>query len=102
MKIKRFNHFLLENESGGGGGTPNATLQNTGGMGNVVSPTVGSTPGQVWGNGSGNVGSGDIPAYNTNNNFNSIMGYKKKKKKKLKKKKLKTISKFSDWKIKKN
>jgi len=97
MKIKRFNNFLLENE---GGGTSNATLQNTGGMGNVVSPTVGSTPGQVWGNGSGNIGSGDIPAYNTTNNFDTIMGYKKKKKKK--KKKLKTISKFSDWKIKRN
>ena len=37
-----------------------STLQNLNGMGPVVSPTVGTTPGSVWQTGSGAVGSGDV------------------------------------------
>jgi hypothetical protein len=37
-----------------------STLHNLNGMGAVTAPTVGATPGQVWGTGSGAVGSGDV------------------------------------------
>lgn len=37
-----------------------STLHNLNGMGAVTSPTIGSAPGQVWGTGSGAVGSGDV------------------------------------------
>ena len=43
------------------GGVANATLGNTAGMGNVVAPTVASTPGDVAGS---TKGSGDIVATN--------------------------------------
>jgi len=48
--------YIRENDGGGVAfATPNGN-----GMGNVVSPTVGSTPGSVWQSGSGQIGSGDI------------------------------------------
>jgi len=92
VHIKKFINFMNESEGGGdGGGISNATLSNTGGMGDVVAPTVGDTPGKVWGNGSGNIGSGDIPAYNMGKKFDII---KSKKKKKKKKKKIKRFDNF--------
>jgi len=98
--IKRFNEFLNEND---GGGVAMSTLGNTGSMGAVVAPTVGTTPGAVWGSGSGEKGSGDIsatPGTYTKDNF------KKKKKKKKKKDKISKlgedyqnmyVTKFSEW-----
>lgn len=57
--LKKFDQYIVECDGGGVAfSTPNGN-----GMGNVVSPTVGSVPGSVWGNGSGTIGSGDIPNY---------------------------------------
>lgn len=77
--ITKFENYIKENE---GGGVAYSTLSNTNGMGNVVTPTVGSSPGQVWGKGSGDVGSGDLPAYDMGNKFDFIKPKKRKKKKK--------------------
>jgi hypothetical protein len=61
-----FDEYIKENDGGGGVAfaTPNAS-----GMGNVVAPTVGTTPGSVWQSGSGQIGSGDVSAYNTEKKF---------------------------------
>lgn len=77
--IKKFNEFLKEND--GGGGVANATLSNTGGMGNIVAPQPSSIPGDVAGS---TPGSGDIPAYDMGKSFNFR---KRKKVKKHKNKK---------------
>lgn len=63
-KVLTFEEYLFECECGGGGGVAFAT-PNGNGMGNVVAPTVGSTPGSVWQSGSGTIGSGDSVARNT-------------------------------------
>lgn len=84
MKIKRFNEYFL-NEDDGGGGVGFATL-NGNGMGNIVSPTVGSVPGSVNQNGSGTIGSGDS-ANSFGTYMNPYYNSKKRKKKKIKNKK---------------
>jgi hypothetical protein len=56
-KLKRFEDFILNEQDA------SATMGNTGGMGAVTSPTVGSVPGQTWGPGSGQSGSGDSVAH---------------------------------------
>lgn len=76
-RIIKFTEFL--NEDDGGGGVGFATPAGNG-MGNVVAPTVGSTPGSVWGSGSGTIGSGDRAAYDNGKSFKPL----KKKKRKLK------------------
>lgn len=63
-KVLTFDEYLFECECGGGGGVAFAT-PNSNGMGNVVAPTVGSTPGSVWQSGSGTIGSGDRVATNS-------------------------------------
>lgn len=90
-----FNEYINEQAApgsvgAGGGGVGYATL-NSNGMGNIVAPTVGSTPGSVWGAGSGNIGSGDV----SNNSFYNDKKFglkidknKKRKDKKYKKKKI--------------
>lgn len=80
-KIITFTEFL--NEDDGGGGVAMATL-NGNGMGNIVAPTVGSTPGSVNQSGSGSKGSGDISAYDTGKKFGLTINKDKKKKKKIK------------------
>lgn len=85
-KVLTFKDFLLECECGGGGvafATPNAN-----GMGNIVAPTVGSTPGSVWQSGSGTIGSGDVAATNTRGSRFTT------RKKSKKSKKVKFYSKF--------
>ena len=59
MKVLNFNEFLYE-DGEGGGGVASATMGNTGGMGNITSPTVSATPGDVAGS---KPGSGDIAAH---------------------------------------
>jgi len=78
-----FSEYVKEQD--GGGGVAFATA-NAGGMGNVVAPTVGSTPGSVWGSGSGAIGSGDAPSYDYGNKFGLTIDNKKDKKGKKKKK----------------
>lgn len=73
--IKKFNDFML-NEDGDGGGVANATLGNTGGMGDVVSPTVSAIPGDVAGS---IPGSGDIAAHPIKPAFKYPANKKKKK-----------------------
>jgi hypothetical protein len=73
--IKKFNDFIL-NEDGDGGGVANATLGNTGGMGDVVSPTVSAIPGDVAGS---TPGSGDIAAHPIKPAFKYPANKKKKK-----------------------
>ena len=80
-KIFTFIEFL--NEDDGGGGVGFATL-NGNGMGNIVAPTVGVTPGSVNQSGSGSKGSGDISAYDTGKKFGLTINKDKKKKKKVK------------------
>jgi hypothetical protein len=61
-----FEDFLNECEGGGVGFvTPNGN-----GAGNIQSPTVGTTPGSVNQVGCGNIGSGDLPAYNFKKKLN--------------------------------
>lgn len=85
--LKKFEQYIIECD--GGGGVAFAT-PNSNGMGNVVAPTVGTTPGSVWGNGSGTIGSGDIPYYlgkpSTIKSFNDFK-IKSRKKRKIKKSK---------------
>jgi len=86
-KIFTFMEYIKEQD--GGGGVAFATA-NANGMGNVVAPTVGTTPGAVWGTGSGTIGSGDAVA--TANDLSRKYGQnstKKEKKKKSKKAKTK-------------
>jgi hypothetical protein len=83
-----FNEYIKEQAapgavSAGGGGVAYSTL-NSNGMGRVVAPTVGSTPGSVWGSGSGTIGSGDVPK-----NFGTKFGLKINKEQKNKKKRKK-------------
>jgi hypothetical protein len=73
-----FSEYIKE-EQDAGGGIAFAT-GNANGMGNVVAPTVGSTPGSVWGSGSGTIGSGDAPAYDYGNRFGLTINNKKDKK----------------------
>lgn len=47
MNILRFNEFINENHLNEDGGVANATGGNTGGMGAIIAPAVGSTPGNV-------------------------------------------------------
>lgn len=97
--IKKYTDFLNEDGEGGGAscGTGMVTAAQNG-MGNIVSPQVGTVSGSLWQAGSGTIGSGDRPAYDMKNRF----GWKgdkfdKKKGKKEKNKKPRVISKFSDW-----
>ena len=71
-----------------------ATGGNTGGMGDVVAPTVGTTPGAVWGEGSGSKGSGDLPYYIGvgSKTANSLVGFNPNKRKKKKGKRVKKFS----------
>jgi hypothetical protein len=64
-----------------------AALGNTGGMGNVVAPTVSAIPGDVSGSipGSGDVANGNFGMYMKNPQYQSFNQKSKKKKKKLKK-----------------
>ena len=82
-RIKRFYELFKYNENDGGGGVGFATLAGNG-MGNVVAPTVGSSPGSVWGQGSGTIGSGDR-AGNLGTYFKPYLKKTKKKKRKSKK-----------------
>jgi len=77
--IKLFEDYTILNEdgdggavgAGGGSGTAFATLGQNG-MGNIVSPQVGTIPGSVWQAGSGTIGSGDRPAYDTGKKFDKL------------------------------
>ena len=74
--LLNFVDFLNECDGGGVGFvTPNGN-----GAGNIQTPTIGSTPGSVNQVGCGNIGSGDLPAYD----FKRILSINKKKKKKSK------------------
>lgn len=94
-KLLNFSEYLKLNEDGdcgGGSGTAMVT-GNLNGMGNIVAPQPGSIPGSVSQNGSGTIGSGDIPARNTDNET-----IKKKNKKKIKPSfKLSSVPKFNNW-----
>jgi len=83
--IKSYDQFIKEND--GGGGVAFATPAGNG-MGNVIAPTVVSTPGSVWQSGSGTIGSGDLPAYDMGKSFQTI-GKKKIKRKSKRRKKAK-------------
>lgn len=93
--MKKFDEYIKENE---GGGVANATLGNTGGMGNVVAPQPSSIPGDVAGS---TPGSGDISAYDMGKHFGTNPFKKRKKSKKSKKKnddyKNIYVTKFTDW-----
>jgi len=80
--LKTFEQFINENDDGGGVAfaTPNAN-----GMGNVVAPTVGTTPGSVWQSGSGTIGSGDMPAYDMGDRFDFLNNMKKRNRKRKRK-----------------
>ena len=94
--IVKFEKFILNEDSGAattspsigsGGGTSYANLGNTGGMGPVVAPQVGSgSNGAVSTSISDSKsGSGDLPAYDTGKSFKiQRYGDKKKSKKKPK------------------
>lgn len=82
MTLKKFNDFIREDAT--------ATLGNTGGMGNVVSATPSSTPGDVAGS---TPGSGDIGT--TLSTYTKIPLKLNKSKKKKKKKDLKKKENFS-------
>ncbi len=85
-KVMTFSDYLFECDgaAAGGGGVAFAT-PNANGMGNVVSPTVGTTPGSVWGQGSGTIGSGDVVSYNNYEPKNKTNRRKKSKLSKSKK-----------------
>lgn len=87
-RVITFTEYLNENDGGGGVGfaTPNGN-----GMGNVVAPTVGSTPGSVWQSGSGQIGSGDLPAYDYGKKFGLAVEKDRKTKGKKKHKKEKPV-----------
>lgn len=83
-RIITFTEYLFESD--GGGGVAFATA-NGNGAGNVVAPGVGSSPGSVWGQGSGTIGSGDVPAYDYGKKFGLSVDKEEKKKGKKKAKK---------------
>jgi len=88
-RIITFTEYLFEDDGGGGVGM--ATL-NGNGMGRVVAPTVGSTPGSVSQSGHGTVGSGDSSAYDMGKKFGQFINKEKKGKgKKAKNKKEKPV-----------
>lgn len=79
-KILSFSEYLKLNEdgegggavgAGGGSGTACVTLGQNG-MGNIVAPQVGTIPGSLWQAGSGTIGSGDRPAYDTKTKFDKL------------------------------
>lgn len=84
--ILTFLEYIKENDGGGGVGfaTPNGN-----GMGNIVAPTVGTTPGSTWQSGSGQIGSGDVAAYDMGKKFGLFINKEKKSKKAKKVKKQK-------------
>jgi hypothetical protein len=86
-----FNEYIKENDGGGGVAfaTPNAN-----GMGNVVAPTVGSTPGSVWQSGSGQIGSGDRAAYDMGKKFGLTVDKENKPNKKSKRKRQKNTVRY--------
>lgn len=88
--VLTFIEYIKEND--GGGGVAFAT-PNGNGMGNVVAPTVGSTPGSVWQSGSGQIGSGDSAATATQmgKKFGQFINKDKKSKKYKKPKKQKPL-----------
>jgi len=90
-KIKKYSELILED--GEGGGTAFSTL-NGNGMGNVVTPQVGTQTGSVWQNGCGSIGSGDVAAYSVST---PKFVTKKGKNKKGKKGKLKNVVKYIDF-----
>ena len=86
-RILKFSEYIKEDDGGGGVAfaTPNAN-----GSGNIVAPTIGTTPGSVWQSGSGIIGSGDRVSYDTGKKFEPFTRKKKVKyslKKKIKNKK---------------
>jgi hypothetical protein len=105
-KIEKYSEYNKLNEDGeGGGSTPSgdggggvafATL-NGNGMGNIVTPQVGTQPGSLWQNGSGTKGSGDRAAYDTSKNKFDFVKKDKKKGKKDKKELPKPIMKYADF-----
>jgi len=86
-RIIKFTEFLNE-EIDGNGGVAFAT-GNANGMGNVLAPTVGSSPGSVSQAGSGQIGSGDSAAYDMGKKFGQYINKDKKEKKAKKQKKQK-------------
>ena len=85
-----FNEYIKEQSTGGVAfATPNSS-----GMGNVVAPTVGSTPGSTWQSGSGQIGSGDISAYDTGKKFGLTVDKEKKVKKFSKKRRQKNTVRY--------
>ena len=84
MRIKKFYEYILSEDMDGGGGVAMATNASNG-SGYITAPTVGITPGSVWGQGSGTIGSGDIP--NGKSEVYEIVPKKIKKKLKKKQKK---------------
>lgn len=85
-KIITFTEYLNEND--GGGGVAFAT-PNSNGAGNIVAPTVGTTPGSVNQAGSGEKGSGDVASYDYGKKFLYLNKDQKKKtgKKRIRKEK---------------
>jgi hypothetical protein len=98
-KIIKFSDYLKlyeDGEGGGGGGVAFATA-NQNGMGNIVSPQVGSTTGSLWQGGCGTIGSGDRAAYDVKKNKFDFIKNKKKKNKVKNSFKEPSMKKFSDW-----
>lgn len=105
-KIEKYSEYKLNEDgeggnafSGGGdagGGVAFATL-NGNGMGDIVTPQVGTQPGSLWQNGSGTKGSGDRAAYDTSKKKFDFVRKDKKKGKKDKKELPKPIMKYADF-----
>jgi len=85
--LKTYEQFVNEDAPGavGGGGVAFATL-NANGMGNVLGSTVGTTPGSFNQSGSGQIGSGDVSAYDMGKKFGLVVNKEKKTKKNKNKK----------------
>jgi hypothetical protein len=90
-----FAEYIKESDGGGGGGGVAFATPNASGMGNVVASTVGSTPGSVWGAGSGVIGSGDMPAYDYGKKFGLTINKEKPVKKNRRKKQKNTVRYFT-------
>ena len=103
VNFKKYSEFLNEDGEGGavssGGGSGVAFVSNSqNGMGNIVTPQVGTTTGSLWQAGSGTIGSGDKAAYDQGDHFGwKGDKFKKKGKRGDKNKKPKVITKFSQW-----